>query len=62
MSEGDVIRLNRMYHCAAPYNSGNNPPDQQNSTSAEKVGKQPGPVKQKSSIFGMFIFKIIPEN
>lgn len=63
MSEGDVIRLNRMYHCGPAYNSGNNPPDPLNATSNE-IENQPRmeKPKQKSSIFGMFIFKIIPEN
>lgn len=63
MSDGDVIRLNRMYHCGPPYNSGNNPPDESKVTPNE-IENQPRTEKpkQKSSLFGMFIFKIIPEN
>lgn len=57
MSDGDVIRLNRMYKCGPAYNTGDNPPAQAKSAPSEIENHKP-----KSTIFGMFIFKIIPGN
>lgn len=57
MSDGDVIRLNRMYNCGPEYNTGDNLPAETTATPTEAANSN-----EKSTIFGMFIFKIIPAN
>lgn len=59
MSEGDVIRLNRMYKCGTTDNGGNNLTVPVESTSISNEIEKHEP---KSTLFGMFIFKISREN
>lgn len=60
MSDGDVIRLNRMYKCEPAANTVDNPPAQSKSTSSEMENANRQQTQtSKPSIFGMFIFKII---
>lgn len=74
MSDGDVIRLNRMYKCGPAFNTGDNPPAQPKSTTAEGESTsreienprhetvQAEIPKLNQTLFGIFIFKIIPWN
>lgn len=59
MSEGDVIRLNRMYKCGTAYNCENNLPEPVASTTISNEIEKHEP---KSTLFGMLIFKISREN
>lgn len=59
MSDGDVIRLNRMYKCGAAYETGDNPSTESKSTSSEIETENR---TSTATIFGMFVFKIIPGN
>lgn len=67
MTDGDVIRLNRMYKCGPAYNTGDNPPAQTIPTTTTTQIEKQEPEQQRqrhrnSSILGIFIFKIIPED
>lgn len=68
MSEGDVIRLNRMYKCGPLYQtqtSNTMQPTQPETgnESREKTSSEIENVKhKKSKLFGIFIFKDIGEN
>lgn len=68
MSEGDVIRLNRMYKCGSAYNTGDNPKAQPKPTSKSENENEnenrnhESKSTTASSLFGMFIFKIISGN
>lgn len=55
MSDGDVIRLNRMYDCGPEYNTGDNLPAETTTTPGEVENRN-----EKSTIFGVFILKIFP--
>lgn len=68
MSEGDVIRLNRMYECGPLYEKqqflqGNESKGETSSGGSRTAVNEIETVKQKRlKLFGMFIFKDIGEN
>lgn len=57
MSDGDVIRLNRMYECGQEQSTVDSLPAETTSNPREAASGN-----KKSTIWGMFIFKIIPKN
>jgi hypothetical protein len=66
MSEGDIIRLNRMYKCratapAATATTTSTPPK---ASTAEAGGESSSdkPTQPKTSLFEMLIFKIVGKN
>lgn len=68
MSEGDVIRLNRMYKCEPPYQTQPSTEPTQVATSKEEISIDETQsdieiVKpKKSKLFGIIIFRSVGEN